>query len=55
MPVFGVAIILLAILAISRRLGFRCDGFVANLALWFCVGVLAVPLLAALSCFCAPR
>lgn len=54
MPVFGLAALILAILAITRSLGCRHDGLLANMALWFALGVFAIPLLMALSCFFSP-
>lgn len=54
MPVFLFALLIIIVLLINVRLGGSNQGCLAQLGLWFVVGVLLVPLLAVVSCLCRP-
>lgn len=45
MAVFLLAFLLLALLSLTGGLGFRTNSTVAQVALWFALGTLAVPIL----------
>ena len=54
MPIFVLALVILALLLANANRGGSNQGCLAQLGLWFAVGVLLVPLLVVASCFCRP-
>jgi len=52
MPIFLLAVAILVVLLITSRMGMSNQGCLAQLALWFALGVLVVPLLLVVSCLC---